>query len=254
MICAALERAELQLHHNGHNLFCGGNGSGRKTSLLEAIFLLGRGRSFRTRSSERLIRYGRERLVVFGRTGGLAPGGFGRGSAGVRTDDVGGANVSVTDARTERRLWDLPINPVQDSGSTQLGHFDSIQSGGLGLAGQNLLGQALGVQVSRTDGTTARISGANTRSLTELTQAFPVQVIDPGIHKLVEEGGHRRRRWMDWAVFHVERQFGDWWLRYARAPQAAQRRASHSSRPGWSLGFRADPIGRADRRSPWAIC
>ncbi len=54
-------------------------------------------------------------------------------------------------------------------------------------------------------------------SLTELTQLFPVQVIDPGVHKLVEEGGHRRRRWMDWAVFHVEHQFGDWWLRYTRA-------------------------------------
>ena len=222
-----IERAELQLHP-GHNLFCGGNGSG-KTSLLEAIFLLGRGRSFRTRSSERLIRYGRERLVVFGRTGGLAPGGFGRGNAGVRTDDVGGASVSATDARTERRLWDLPINPVQDNGSMQLGHFDSIQSGGLGLAGQNLLGQALGVQVSRTDGTTARISGANTRSLTELTQAFPVQVIDPGIHKLVEEGGHRRRRWMDWAVFHVEHQFGDWWLRYTRALK--QRNAALRTHP-----------------------
>src|SRR2546430_5768955 len=46
-----------------------GNGSG-KTSLLEAIFLLGRGRSFRTRNSERLIGHGKERLVVFGRTAG----------------------------------------------------------------------------------------------------------------------------------------------------------------------------------------
>jgi DNA replication and repair protein RecF len=65
-----IERAELQLHP-GHNLIWGGNGSG-KTSLLEAMFLLGRGRSFRTRSSERLIRHGRERLVVFGRTMGVA--------------------------------------------------------------------------------------------------------------------------------------------------------------------------------------
>ena len=38
------------------NLIAGENGAG-KTSILEAIFLLGRGRSFRTRSTERLIRY-----------------------------------------------------------------------------------------------------------------------------------------------------------------------------------------------------
>ncbi|MGH8208199.1 MAG: AAA family ATPase, partial [Steroidobacteraceae bacterium] len=55
-----IEHAELWLHP-GQNLIWGGNGSG-KTSLLESIFLLGRGRSFRTRNSERLVRHGRERL------------------------------------------------------------------------------------------------------------------------------------------------------------------------------------------------
>jgi DNA replication and repair protein RecF len=89
--------------------------------------------------------------------------------------------------------------------------------------------QALGVQVSRTDGTIARISGTTARSLTELTQAFPVQIIDPGVHKLVEEGAHRRRRWMDWAVFHVEHQFGDWWLRYTRILK--QRNAALRTQP-----------------------
>ena len=56
-----------------------------------------------------------------------------------------------------------------------------------------------------------------------------MQVIDPGIHKLVEEGAHRRRRWMDWAVFHVEHQFGDWWLRYTRALK--QRNAALRTHP-----------------------
>jgi DNA replication and repair protein RecF len=111
----------------------------------------------------------------------------------------------------------------------QVEHLGAIQSGALGFAGQRLSGQALGVQVSRTDGTSARISGSNAKSLTELTQIFPVQVIDPGIHKLVEEGGHRRRRWMDWAVFHVEHQFGDWWLRYTRALK--QRNAALRTHP-----------------------
>ena len=155
-----LERAELCLHPH-RNLIWGGNGSG-KTSLLEAIFLLGRGRSFRTRSSERLIRHGQSQLVVFGRTIDTPP-------------------------------------------------------------------RSLGVQVSRAEGTKARISGTTASSLTELSQAFPVQVIDPGIHQLVEEGGYRRRRWLDWAVFHVEPFFANDWVRYARALK--QRNAALKSQP-----------------------
>ncbi|HXR91804.1 MAG TPA: DNA replication/repair protein RecF [Steroidobacteraceae bacterium] len=157
-----LEHVELTLHPQ-RNLIWGGNGSG-KTSLLEALFLLGRGRSFRTRNSERLIRHGQPQLVVFGRT----------------------ASVPT---------------------------------------------QSLGVQVSRAQGTVARISGAPAASLTELSQVFPVQVIDPGIHQLVEAGGYRRRRWLDWAVFHVEHSsFADHWTRYTRTIK--QRNAALKSQPG----------------------
>lgn len=143
-----LRRAELQLHP-GHNLIWGDNASG-KTSLLEAIFLLGRGRSFRTRSSECLIRHGEPRLRVVGRTAGPPP-------------------------------------------------------------------ESIGVEVSRADGTVAKLRGAFVQSLAELSHAFAVQVIEPGAHKLIEEGAQRRRRWMDWAVFHVEPSFIDVWSRYARA-------------------------------------
>lgn len=149
-----LERAEISLHP-GRNLVWGGNGSG-KTSLLEAMFLLGRGRSFRTRNSERLIRHAQDRLVVFGRSEG---------------------------------------SPVLGSGSVH----------------------AVGVEVHRREGTRARVDAAPVASLADLSRVFPVQVIDPEIHKLIEEGGRRRRRWLDWAVFHVEPRFADWWLRFARA-------------------------------------
>ncbi len=161
-----LEHVEASLHA-GHNLIWGGNGSG-KTSLLEAIFLLGRGRSFRTRNSERLIRHGQPQLVVFGRTAGPVP-------------------------------------------------------------------RSVGVQVSKVGGTRARISGESAGSLTELSQAFPVQVIDPGVHKLVEEGGFRRRRWLDWAVFHVEPSFGDHWVRYTRALK--QRNAALKSQPAQATAW-----------------
>jgi DNA replication and repair protein RecF len=143
-----LRRAELVLHP-GQNVIWGGNASG-KTTLLEAIFLLGRGRSFRTRSSERLIRHGEPLLRVVGKT----------------------------------------IGPPSES---------------------------IGIEVSRQEGTVAKVRGSFVQSLAELSRAFAVQVIEPGAHKLIEEGAQRRRRWMDWAVFHVEPTFIDVWSRYARA-------------------------------------
>jgi DNA replication and repair protein RecF len=147
-----VQQADLDLHP-GRNLIVGANGSG-KTSLLEAIFLLGRGRSFRTRNSERLIRHGESRLVVFGRTASTAE----------------------------------PAIPL-----------------------------ALGVQVTRGEPTVAKIQGELARTLAELSAALPVQVIDPGVHKLVEDSAFRRRRWMDWATFHVEHGFVDVWASYTRA-------------------------------------
>ena len=59
-----IEQAEFELTP-GLTLLWGENGSG-KTSVLEAIFLLGRGRSFRTRNNERLIRRGADRLRIVG--------------------------------------------------------------------------------------------------------------------------------------------------------------------------------------------
>jgi DNA replication and repair protein RecF len=144
-----LKEVRLQIPP-GLTLICGGNGSG-KTSILEAIFMLGRGRSFRTRNNTRLIAYGQDHLRI-----------------------VGQVTRSIGDSAT------------------------------------------LGVQVT-SEGTAARIAGRQVDSLTELSQAFAVQVIDPGIHRLIEEAGHRRRRWLDWAVFHVEPRFMEIWFQYARA-------------------------------------
>ena len=75
-------------------------------------------------------------------------------------------------------------------------------------------------------------------SLAQLSQAFAVQVIEPGVHKLLEEGGHRRRRWMDWAVFHVEPQFAENWLRYSRALK--QRNAALKADPANAAVWNAE--------------
>lgn len=52
--------------HPRLNLLIGANAAG-KTSLLEAIHLLGTGKSFRTSRLEKVLQHGRERLTVFGR-------------------------------------------------------------------------------------------------------------------------------------------------------------------------------------------
>jgi DNA replication and repair protein RecF len=63
-----VERAELEFDPRC-NLISGKNASG-KTSLLEAIFFLGRGRSFRTNRSETLIRAGTSQFTLTGRIEG----------------------------------------------------------------------------------------------------------------------------------------------------------------------------------------
>lgn len=143
-----LERVELELDPH-FNLFVGPNASG-KTSLLEALFFLGRGRSFRTRRLDNLIRQGQKEFLIVGKTAGVPQ--------------------AVT----------------------------------------------LGVQGGR-DGSEIRIAGRAAQSAAELAEHFPPQVIDPEIHKLLEEGPGRRRRFLDWGVFHVEQAFLPTWQRYHKA-------------------------------------
>jgi DNA replication and repair protein RecF len=59
-----LGEAELALDPR-RNYIYGPNGAG-KTSLLEGVFVLGRGRSFRTRQMRRLVQHGTEGFAVFG--------------------------------------------------------------------------------------------------------------------------------------------------------------------------------------------
>jgi DNA replication and repair protein RecF len=143
--CLRPTRLELHTHVN---LVTGANGAG-KTSLLEAIYLLGRGRSFRTRHTEKLVSHGAVGLTVLGRT-------------------------------------DAPNFPT------------------------------VGLAFDREAGLRVRMGGRDARSLAELSEVFPVQIVDPGIHRLVEEGPAYRRRWLDWGVFHVEPGFVHAWTEHAR--------------------------------------
>jgi DNA replication and repair protein RecF len=159
-----LQSAQLDLDPQ-FTLISGPNASG-KTSVLEAIYLLGRGRSFRTRRIEQLIRKGSDRFVLFG-------------------------EIEATDRRF-----------------------------GVGVEG----------------GPTAirgKVGGEFIRSLTELALALPVQIIDPEVHRLIEEGPARRRRFLDWGVFHVEPEFMGHWQRFHQALR--QRNAALKARQSRTL-------------------
>lgn len=72
--------------------------------------------------------------------------------------------------------------------------------------------------------TRVRVAGRDESSVSAIAALLPVQIIDPGVHRLVEEGSARRRRMLDWGVFHVEHPFLLLSRRYQRA--LAQRNAA----------------------------
>jgi DNA replication and repair protein RecF len=75
---------------------------------------------------------------------------------------------------------------------------------------------ALGVRGARRS-TEWHVGGAPAGSVAEMAEQFPAQIIDPEVHKLLEEGPGRRRRFLDWGVFHVEHRFLPNWRRYHQA-------------------------------------
>ncbi len=179
-----LEKVQLELDPS-YNLFVGPNASG-KTSLLEAGFFLGRGRSFRTRRLDRLVRTHQESFRVVGRV-----------------------------------------------------RYEGVET-------------VLGVGGDRKS-TEIRIGGSPAASAALLSAHFAPQIIDPEIHKLLEEGPHRRRRVLDWGVFHVEPQLLEVWHRYHRAlrqrnaalkPQTDPSAASVWDTELMSAGERLDALRR----------
>ncbi|MFH1599026.1 MAG: DNA replication/repair protein RecF [Pseudomonadota bacterium] len=134
----------------GLNLVTGGNGAG-KTSLVEAIHLLGYGRSFRGRVRDGLVRSGQPALSVY-------------------------AEWQDGQGRSRR---------------AGLRHTGSEWE--------------------------ARLDGAPAPSLTELCAELAVVSFEPGSHELIAGGAEHRRRFLDWALFHVEPSFLPAWRRYARA-------------------------------------
>lgn len=76
--------------------------------------------------------------------------------------------------------------------------------------------EVLGMRCSN-DSKQIRLNGESVHSIAELALKLPVQAIDPEVHRLLEDGPNRRRRFLDWGVFHVEHRFHEAWRRYQRA-------------------------------------
>ena len=133
-----------------YNLLVGPNGAG-KTSVLEAIYYLASGRSFRGTPDELLMQTGESQFVLCGQI---------RDALGIP------ALFGVAGTKGNREV---------------------------------------------------RLDGKSIRSVSEFARRFPVQVIDPEIHRLLEDGPAKRRRFIDWGVFHVEHAFHDAWRRFSRA-------------------------------------
>ena len=131
-----------------YNLIYGANASG-KTSLLEALAYLGRGKSFRGAPTASLVQHGQTEFVLFGRV-----------EAGPRIVSVGVRN------------------------------------------GRNKL--------------EIRVDGQQNGGLADLAKVLPLQVIDPEVHALVAGGPEERRRFVDWLVFHVKREYLEVWRRFRR--------------------------------------
>lgn len=146
--CIRHARLEFDARATG---IVGANASG-KTSLLESIYFLGHGRSFRVAQRDKLIQTGSDFLRLV--------------------------------ARLETGSGTVVAGAEYNAGVTRL-----------------------------------QLGGRSLSSFSEVAAVLPIQVIDPGVHRLIEEGSSRRRRLLDWGVFHVKQDFLGSWRRYQRALQ-----------------------------------
>ena len=148
---------------SGVNVFLGNNGAG-KTSILEAIHTLGSGRSFRKQGGQKdaLVRYGCERLVVFGEKQTCA-------------DEVG---------------KDEPISA-----------------------------ERLGLSRAVSGDIQIKVNGEKLYRLSDMALRLPAISLNSDTVDLLTGGSAERRRYIDWAVFHVEHEFREISKRYGGALQ-----------------------------------
>jgi len=186
-----LRASDIQLGPK-FNVFVGLNGSG-KTSILEAVHLLGLGRSFRARSIQQVIKRGNDQCVVRG----------------------------------------------------MLRDAESLEHSGVWL----------GVAKGADGSSQYKIGEATEKSPAELSRALPVQLIDVNSHLLLEGGPEKRRKFIDWGVFHMEHSFLLEWRGFQRALEQRnaalkQRRAPEQA---WNEAFAKHAEQVTSRRKSYVL-
>lgn len=156
--------------HARMNWLIGGNAAG-KTSVLEAVYWLGRGKSFRTSRASQCIRRGESAWRVSG-------------------------NIERSEAPADR----VAIRYTAE-----------------------------GLQLQCND---------RMQKLVTHARRTPVLLIEPGLHRLVEDGPGYRRRFLDWGMFHVEHGYLALWQAFARALRqrnaALRERVNEATLAAWT--------------------
>ena len=166
-----LQSADLELDPS-FTLLSGPNASG-KTSLLEAVYVLGRGRSFRTRRLEHLIRMGRPRFVVFGEVDLPSRRCWQQYQQALKQRN---AAIKSHQPREVTSVWDGDLVRYGDQLTSARSRYVDLLAGHAGGLARNLLGMelALGYRPGWTRGMS--LSEALTQSWVHDQEAGATQV------------------------------------------------------------------------------
>ena len=130
-----------------------------------------------------------------------------------------------------------PTTSVVRHGAKEFVLFGKVHSGDRDVG--------VGVRNGR-KGLETRVDGDEGGGTAALAEAFPVQVIDPEVHRLIAGGPEERRRFLDWVVFHVEHDYLEVWRRFRRVLK--QRNALLKGRvgPGELVGWDEEFVAAAE--------
>lgn len=209
----------------GFNFLIGPNGSG-KTSVLEAIYLLGHGRSFKSNLTSRIISHQCDELFIHGRLSVQSPWSVTKTST-VETDELAPSASALNSVNESAAAFDLTGEPQgldtgsdSDSGDEVTRDESESPNGAEVRAGlAPTLAQIempIGLNKKRDGTTQIKISGQSGQKMAQLADILPLQLIHTEGFELVTEGPKLRRAFIDWGVFHTQPQFFDAWGRFKR--------------------------------------
>lgn len=224
-----LQSVELSLPEHGYCIISGPNGSG-KTSILEAIYALSCGKSFRTSDATQLIQNDAVNFVLFAKLSSksktleLFPNvpqgtslraqrgnpsekkiGLGWIASSTRNDGNKGLERTLLLEDTLANVGASGGRPVQTQIADQIGRVplaprgqwqDSVTPQSSSIS--------VGVQRDRSGKIIAKCAGESAK-FSEIARMLPARVISPiESYTLINGGPEQRRRFLDWGMFHVK--------------------------------------------------